>query len=244
MIGHTKCTAGAAGLVKVAMALSEKVLPPTLHVQTPNPKMEFADSPFFVNAELRPWIARPDGIPRRAGVSAFGFGGTNFHVVLEEYADDPAGERRAPIAQNWPSEMLVWSAESPGALRAMLSDLIRGLDGGAEPSLAELGWPDMAGVGQAWRGACSGGRRQQSCGPARRSWRPLSRSSGRGRIDFPLIPRHLSASAIGTPGAGQGCFSLSGPRVGQTWPRTRALFPGSSGRVPGGSGPAASERDS
>lgn len=138
MIGHTKCAAGAAGLVKATLALYEKVLPPTLHVQTPNPKMDFADSPFFLNTETRPWIARPDGISRRAGVSAFGFGGTNFHVVLEEYADDPATEQRALIAQHWPSEILVWSANSRDALRAKVSDLIRSLDGGAEPVLADL----------------------------------------------------------------------------------------------------------
>jgi acyl transferase domain-containing protein/NAD(P)H-dependent flavin oxidoreductase YrpB (nitropropane dioxygenase family)/NAD(P)-dependent dehydrogenase (short-subunit alcohol dehydrogenase family) len=138
MVGHTKCAAGAAGLIKAAMALREKVLPPTLHVQTPNPKMDFPNSPFFVNTEVRPWIARPDGIPRRAGVSAFGFGGTNFHVVLEEYADDPAAHRQTPIARNRASEVLVWSADSPGELRSMVSKLIDDLDGGATPALIDL----------------------------------------------------------------------------------------------------------
>lgn len=140
MIGHTKCAAGAAGLVKAALALHEKVLPPTLHVQTPNPKMDFADSPFFVNTDTRPWIARPDGISRRAGVSAFGFGGTNFHVVLEEAADDPVGKQRALTARRWPSEILVWSADSHDALRAKVSALISSLDHGAEPALADLSW--------------------------------------------------------------------------------------------------------
>ena len=155
MIGHTKCTAGAAGLVKAAMALHEKVLPPTLHVETPNPKLDFANSPFFVNTEVRPWIARTDGVPRRAGVSAFGFGGTNFHSVLEEYADDPADRRQAPAARNWPSEILVWSADSGEALRTAVSDLLGGLDSGAEPALAELACA-------AWR------RRSILCGA--RSW--------------------------------------------------------------------------
>ena len=77
MIGHTKCTAGAAGLVKAALALHHSVLPPTLGVEKPNSRAKFSESPFFVNTESRPWLA-PSGQPRRAGVSAFGFGGTNF----------------------------------------------------------------------------------------------------------------------------------------------------------------------
>src|SRR5262249_3596844 len=94
VIRHTKGTAGAAGgpegvagVQKVALALHHKVLPPTLHVEKPNPKAAFDTSPFYVNAELRPWIGAPSGEPRRAGVSAFGFGGTNFHAVLEEHRD-------------------------------------------------------------------------------------------------------------------------------------------------------------
>jgi acyl transferase domain-containing protein len=61
------------------------VLPPTLHVEQPIPQARFAESPFYVNSEARPWIEGRPGRPRRAGVSAFGFGGTNFHAVLEEY---------------------------------------------------------------------------------------------------------------------------------------------------------------
>ena len=145
MIGHTKCAAGAAGLVKAAIALHEKVLPPTLHVQKPNPKVDFDHSPFYLNTETRPWFARVDRVPRRAGVSAFGFGGTNFHLVLEEYTDDPAPERRKPIAVNWPSELLVWSAESYDSLRTQVSELIRELSTGAEPALVDLAfttWED------------------------------------------------------------------------------------------------------
>jgi acyl transferase domain-containing protein/NAD(P)-dependent dehydrogenase (short-subunit alcohol dehydrogenase family)/NAD(P)H-dependent flavin oxidoreductase YrpB (nitropropane dioxygenase family) len=144
MIGHTKCAAGAAGLAKAAIALHEKTLPPTMHVQKPNPKLDFEHSPFYVNTEARPWMARADGEPRRAGVSAFGFGGTNFHVVLEEY-QDPVSARPAPVARAWPSELLVWSAESAGALRESLSGLALALRAGAMPSLAEL-------AAATWRG--------------------------------------------------------------------------------------------
>lgn len=83
-IGHTKGAAGAASLIKAALALHHKVLPPTINVSKPNPQFEIEDSPFYINTEVRPWIHREDS-PRRAGVSSFGFGGTNFHVVLEEY---------------------------------------------------------------------------------------------------------------------------------------------------------------
>ena len=82
--GHLKGAAGAAGLLKATLALRDKVLPPSLHCEHPNPNIDFAHSPLYVNTELRPWTAAADGV-RRAGVSAFGFGGTNFHVVLEEY---------------------------------------------------------------------------------------------------------------------------------------------------------------
>ena len=83
-IGHLKGAAGAAGLLKTALALRDKVLPPSVHCEHANPDIDFAHSPLYVNTALKPWNVPLDGI-RRAGVSAFGFGGTNFHAVLEEY---------------------------------------------------------------------------------------------------------------------------------------------------------------
>ncbi len=82
--GHLKGAAGAAGLLKTTLALRDKVLPPSVHCEHPNPNIDFAHSPLYVNTELKPWTMPPDGV-RRAGLSAFGFGGTNFHAVLEEY---------------------------------------------------------------------------------------------------------------------------------------------------------------
>ena len=82
-IGHLKGAAGAAGNLKTALALHQKVLPPSVHCERPNPDIDFAHSPLFVNTELRPWETAM--VCRRAGVSAFGFGGTNFHAVIEEY---------------------------------------------------------------------------------------------------------------------------------------------------------------
>jgi acyl transferase domain-containing protein/acyl carrier protein len=83
-IGHTKAAAGAAGLFKAIMALHHKILPPTIKITAPNPKLNIEQSPFYLNTETRPWI-RSSAHPRRASVSAFGFGGSNFHIALEEY---------------------------------------------------------------------------------------------------------------------------------------------------------------
>ena len=83
-LGHLKGAAGAAGLLKATLALRDKVLPPSVHCEHLNPNIDFAHSPLYVNTELKPWTMPPDGV-RRAGLSAFGFGGTNFHAVLEEY---------------------------------------------------------------------------------------------------------------------------------------------------------------
>jgi acyl transferase domain-containing protein len=82
--GHLKGAAGAAGLLKAALALRDKVLPPSVQCERPNPDIDFAHSPLYVHTELRPWSV-PSGGVRRASLSAFGFGGTNFHAVLEEY---------------------------------------------------------------------------------------------------------------------------------------------------------------
>ena len=83
-IGHTKAAAGAASLIKAALAVYFKVLPPTLKVTRPVDPLLTADTPFYVNAEMRPWLPRAEH-PRRAALSAFGFGGSNFHAVLEEH---------------------------------------------------------------------------------------------------------------------------------------------------------------
>ncbi|MDH3216907.1 MAG: acyltransferase domain-containing protein, partial [Candidatus Krumholzibacteria bacterium] len=119
-IGHLKGAAGAAGLLKVAFALDEKCLPPSLNFHKPNPGIDFEKSPFKVNTELKPWERNQEGV-RRAGVSAFGFGGTNFHAVMEEYIPGRIeGERKAMIAvgETWERRVTDVSAKAPprGAL--------------------------------------------------------------------------------------------------------------------------------
>ncbi|HYN20533.1 MAG TPA: beta-ketoacyl synthase N-terminal-like domain-containing protein, partial [Thermoanaerobaculia bacterium] len=85
-VGHLDVAAGIAGLLKTVLALKHGQIPPSLHFERPNPEIDFASSPVFVNTELRPW----EGSQRRAGVSSFGFGGTNAHLILEETPEVPA----------------------------------------------------------------------------------------------------------------------------------------------------------
>ncbi len=139
MIGHTKGTAGIAGLIKVALGLHNKVLPPTLGVEQPNPALVLPDSPFYVNSEARPWLAAPTSPPRRAGVSAFGFGGTNFHVAVEEYTGDYLDDPADSPMPGWPSELFVWSAGSREELRDRVAELDRALAAApVDPLLREV----------------------------------------------------------------------------------------------------------
>jgi len=139
MIGHTKCTAGAAGLIKAALALHHKILPPTLGVTKPNPRARLHETPFFVNTDARPWLENPAGHPRRAGVSAFGFGGTNFHLVLEEYTGDPLRLHPAPF-QQWSDELFIWRAASRQSLAESLEAWEQALSTGAKPALRDLAY--------------------------------------------------------------------------------------------------------
>ena len=114
-IGHTKAAAGAAGIIKAALALYHKVLPPTIKVDRPAEGAAPGKTPFYVNTEARPWLPSPDH-PRRAAVSAFGFGGSNFHCVLEEANPQPA-----EIAWNGDVQILAFSGSSPAEIRSTLA---------------------------------------------------------------------------------------------------------------------------
>jgi len=113
-MGHLTAAAGVAGFIKTVLALRHQQLPASLHFEVPTPHFDFAASPFFVNAALAPW--QPAGA-RRAGVSSFGVGGTNVHVVLEEYAA-PAAPPAAPNAlPARPAQLLTWSARTVGSAK-------------------------------------------------------------------------------------------------------------------------------
>ena len=127
-VGHLKAAAGIAGLIKAVMSLHHRTIPPSAGFTTPNPTVDWKSNPFFVPTQAREW-PRPTANPRRAGVSAFGFGGTNYHVALEGYEPD----FHAELAQNWDQR---WDAYAETeSTTSPSSDAISVLDSSAKPSL-------------------------------------------------------------------------------------------------------------
>jgi len=126
-IGHTKAAAGAASLIKTVLALYHRTLPPTIKVGTPNPRLGLDDSPFYLNIQTRPWFSRRKH-PRRAAVSALGFGGSNFHAVLEEHA---AGAREP--AWDGSVEIVALSAADVRELLSRLDEWDSALAAGLAP---------------------------------------------------------------------------------------------------------------
>lgn len=144
MISHTIPASGVAGLIKISLALHQKVLPPTLHVTEPNPKLELEKTQFYLNTESRPWIhGGPE--PRRAGINAFGFGGINAHAVVEEYrpaqAAEPLDVRYLPP---WDSEVVILDGTSAADLLARVQQVGVWLDDLAEAANAAHSLADVA----------------------------------------------------------------------------------------------------
>ncbi|RSN25710.1 polyketide synthase [Amycolatopsis sp. WAC 04169] len=132
-IGHTKCAAGLAGLMKAALALWHEVVPPTLHLSRPNPAWDAESSPFTFSTG-----ARPAPVPRGrefAGVSAFGFGGTNFHAVLAA-PGVPPGRRHGP--RDWDAELVLLRGADVESARAALRDLLADNEGRPLREIAAL----------------------------------------------------------------------------------------------------------
>jgi acyl transferase domain-containing protein/phosphopantetheinyl transferase len=136
MISHCIPAAGAAGLIKTALALYHRVLPPTLCDEV-DPKLGIEATPLYVNNQTRPWIHGSAHTPRRAGVNAFGFGGINAHVILEEYRG-PAGQPDKLLHRRWPTELVVMSADGRGGLLQELDRVVALLDAKPEASLASV----------------------------------------------------------------------------------------------------------
>jgi PfaD family protein len=118
-VGHTKAAAGAVGMTKAALALHHKVLLPTIKVDAPNPALKLESSPFTLSTQARPWLA-PAERPRRAAVSSFGFGGSNFHLVLQEH-----GRQRPAPAWDGSVELLALSAMDAQGLLAQLREVAK-----------------------------------------------------------------------------------------------------------------------
>ena len=137
-IGHLSAAGGIAGLIKCVLALQHKAIPPTLHFEQPNPEIDFVNSPFYVNTQLSEW--RADGAPRRAGVNAFGIGGTNAHLVVEEA---PCVEKSS---DSRPWQLLLLSAKTTSALEAATSNLVDYLrNASGEIELADVAYTLQAG---------------------------------------------------------------------------------------------------
>ncbi|MDH5393463.1 MAG: SDR family NAD(P)-dependent oxidoreductase [Gammaproteobacteria bacterium] len=126
-IGHTKSTAGAAGLLKTIFALQHKVLPPTIKIKKPNDIMNIDDSALYLNTEARPWIKNSNQ-PRRAAVSSFGFGGSNFHITVEEYTGNAHSAKRIYTKLEQQEISVHLSAENSSALNNKLQKLKTELD--------------------------------------------------------------------------------------------------------------------
>jgi phthiocerol/phenolphthiocerol synthesis type-I polyketide synthase E len=145
-IGHLDIAAGVAGLIKTVLALEHREIPPTLHFEQPNPRLDLAASPFRVATRLAEW---PRGTaPRRAGVSAFGFGGTNAHLVLEEAPAVEAGADHAPeagAAAPRPARLLLLSARGEEALERAARRLAGHLRRHPEVDLGDVAWTLHAG---------------------------------------------------------------------------------------------------
>ncbi|WP_220476989.1 type I polyketide synthase [Massilia cavernae] len=137
MIGHTKVAAGMAGMIKAALALQHKVLPPTIGVDQPAAAFEDGRTPLYINSEVRPWLHLDRPHPRYCGVSAFGFGGTNFHAVLAEY---PGAYRTADDASLQPRgvELFAFAGATRGEIEGAIRKLLQGLEQGPQPGLAQL----------------------------------------------------------------------------------------------------------
>jgi acyl transferase domain-containing protein len=131
-VGHLDAAAGVAGLIKTVMALRHRTLPPSLHFETPNPMIDFAASPFYVNSTARAW--KTDGVPRRAGVSSFGMGGTNAHVIVEEAqeASSTGGSR--------PWQLVALSTRSDASLDTASANLSAHFGRAGEFNLADAAY--------------------------------------------------------------------------------------------------------
>jgi len=148
MISHTIPASGMASLFKTALSLYHKMLPPTL-CEEPNPELGLETSALYINTDLRPWInGKPH--PRRAGVSAFGFGGINTHVVLEEYAPDRTADT---LLRDWPCDVIVVRGLSRRAVLEQAKALRQSLEEHPEAALRDIAF-SVNGSGKATAPNC------------------------------------------------------------------------------------------
>jgi phthiocerol/phenolphthiocerol synthesis type-I polyketide synthase E len=157
-LGHLDAAAGVTGLIKVVLSLKHGMLPPSLHFEQPNPQIDFRESPFYVNTRLAEWKSEKG--PRRAGVSAFGVGGTNAHVVVEE-APLAAAEEIKVEERGRRLQLLTLSARTETALQQAMKNLAAHLERDQQTELADISYTLQVGRRQfAWRWSGVCGRRE------------------------------------------------------------------------------------
>ena len=138
-IGHLDAAAGVTGLIKTVLALEHELIPPSLHFEAPNPKIDFASTPFYVNSKPTAW--KKGANPRRVGVSSFGIGGTNAHVVLEEAPPTVSSKSEKPC------HLLLLSANTSSALETASDNLAAFLESHPEVNLADVAYTLQVGRG-------------------------------------------------------------------------------------------------
>jgi len=211
-VGHTKAAAGAAGMIKAALALHHKVLPPTTKVSRPIEPLASSESPFYLNTEPRPWLLDPRH-PRRAAVSAFGFGGSNFHCILEEAHSEKAG-----IDWDGDVQIVALSADLPDELAAALRAFDR-----------DSAWDDFRQIAADSRSRFDPGGRHRALLVARRGGTDLPALAAAAQAQLETQPGSVRAHpresprVVGTRAANSGRVCTgNGPRPGAL----AMLFPG------------------
>ncbi len=136
-ISHLIPASAAASLIKTALALYHRVLPPMLHAESANPKLELDKTPFYLSTTPRPWVHARRDVPRRAGVNAFGFGGINAHAILEEHSR--VEEKTLPrLEHEWPVELVVVSANDRDELKQCIEQLSTWLEAAEDVTLLDV----------------------------------------------------------------------------------------------------------
>ncbi|MBD1912333.1 MULTISPECIES: type I polyketide synthase [unclassified Leptolyngbya] len=139
-VGHLNIASGVVGFIKAALSVHYGKIPPSLHFEAPNPQIDFPNSPFFVNTQLRDW--HPEGHPRRAGVNSLGIGGTNVHVILEEATTQ---QKKAEEKLSTHPHLLPLSARTPQALTELAQRYLQFLQTHLSTSLEDICWTAAVG---------------------------------------------------------------------------------------------------
>ncbi|MEO1342460.1 MAG: beta-ketoacyl synthase N-terminal-like domain-containing protein, partial [Cyanobacteria bacterium J06635_13] len=130
-VGHLQMASGIVGLIKTTLCLYHQQIPASLHFERPNPQINFAQSPFYINTQLQPW--QNDAYPRRAGVNSLGIGGTNAHVIIEEFV-----RKQEPAKEPLPAYLLTLSAKNEAALEELVTSYQKLIDTAPDISLADI----------------------------------------------------------------------------------------------------------